>query len=46
VFPNISNALHIFGNLHTSVASGERTFNMLKQVKSYCITVQLWDKIV
>ncbi|CAM4709907.1 unnamed protein product [Lepidochelys kempii] len=35
VFPNITIALHIFVSLPASVASGECTFNVLKQVKNY-----------
>jgi hypothetical protein len=35
VFPNITIALHIFVSLPAYVASGECTFNVLKQVKSY-----------
>ena len=35
VFPNISIALRIFISLPVSVASGERSFNVLKQVKNY-----------
>ncbi|EMP31428.1 Bromodomain-containing protein 8, partial [Chelonia mydas] len=35
VFPNITLALRIFVSLPASVALGERTFNVLKQVKNY-----------
>jgi hypothetical protein len=35
VFPNITIALHIFISLPASVASGECTFNVLKQIKNY-----------
>lgn len=34
-FPNIAVALRIFLSLPASVASGERSFNVLKQVKNY-----------
>jgi hypothetical protein len=34
-FPNITIALLIFVSLPASVASGERTFNVLKQVNKY-----------
>jgi hypothetical protein len=45
VFPHITIALRIFVTLPASVDSGERTFNVLKEVKNYFI-VQLGDKIV
>ncbi|XP_065682505.1 uncharacterized protein LOC136095772 [Hydra vulgaris] len=35
VFPNITIALRIFISLPASIASGERTFNVLKQIKNY-----------
>lgn len=35
VFPNVTIALRIFLCLPASVASGERSFNVLKQVKNY-----------
>jgi hypothetical protein len=35
VFPNITIALRVFINLSASVALGECTFNVLKQVKNY-----------
>jgi hypothetical protein len=35
VFPNITVALRIFVSLPASVVSGERTSNLLKQVKDY-----------
>ncbi|XP_065684804.1 uncharacterized protein LOC136096979 [Hydra vulgaris] len=35
VFPNITTALRIFICLPASTASGERTFNILKQIKYY-----------
>jgi hypothetical protein len=38
VFPNITIALHILISLPSSVASGECTFNVLKQVKKYYLS--------
>ena len=35
VFPNITIALRIFNSLPASVASGERTCNVSKQIKTY-----------
>jgi hypothetical protein len=36
VFPNITIAFRIFVSLPASMASRERTFSALKQVKNYC----------
>ena len=35
VFPNLTIALRIFISLPASAASGERSFNVLKQIKNY-----------
>lgn len=35
VFPNVTIALRIFLSLPASIASGERSFNVLKKVKNY-----------
>jgi hypothetical protein len=35
VFPNVTIALRISVSLPASVASGERTFHLLQQVKNY-----------
>ena len=35
MFPNTITALRIFASLPASVASGERNFNVLEQVKNY-----------
>ena len=39
VFPNITIALRIFNSFPASVATGERTFNVLKQLKTYRSTI-------
>jgi hypothetical protein len=45
VFPNITIALHIFISLPLSVASGECTFNVLKQVKKYYLSAMRQDRL-
>jgi hypothetical protein len=47
VFPNIIIALRIFVSLPVSVASGERTVSVFKQVTNYCrSTVGHYVKII
>ncbi|XP_065650734.1 zinc finger MYM-type protein 1-like [Hydra vulgaris] len=45
VFPNISIALRIFISLPVSVASGERSFNVLKQVKNYHCSIMGQERL-
>jgi hypothetical protein len=43
MFPNITIALRIFICLPALVASGERAFSVLKQVKNYCSSTMEQD---
>jgi hypothetical protein len=45
VFPNITITLRIFVSLSASVASGERSFSVLKQVKDCCSSAAVQDPL-
>jgi hypothetical protein len=45
VFHNITIELRIFVSLSASVASGERTFNVLKQVENYYRSTMGQDRL-
>jgi hypothetical protein len=45
MFPNTTTALRIFVSLPASVASSERTFNVLKQVKNYHGSTMRQDRL-